>query len=134
VDRLIDIFPPHQQNQIRSQLALCLLAILSQRLVPRADGKGRVAACELMRNISATAHLIREGKIHNIYTVMETSARDGMCTMDASLKQLYMSGVITRDEARRRMRNPEMLNIGGASRAASGRPENGEPRPPAKQG
>ena len=128
IDRLVDIFPPHQQNQIRSQLALCLLAIVAQRLVPRADGKGRVACVELMRNVSATSHLIREGKIHNIYTVMETSARDGMCTMDASLKQLYMSGIITRDEARRRMRNPELLNIGGASRAAPGRPDPAEPR------
>lgn len=114
IDRLVDVFPPHQQNQIRSQLALSLLAVVAQRLIPRADNKGRVVGVEIMRNIAATAHLIRDGKIHNIYTVMETHAREGMCTMDASLKQLYLQGAISRDEAKRRMRNPEHLSIGGA--------------------
>jgi twitching motility protein PilT len=109
IDRLVDAFPPHQQSQIRSQLALCLHGIIAQRLVPRADGKGRAVACEVMRNNAAAAHLIREGKIHNLYTVIETHARDGMCTMDSSLKQLYLKGVISRDEAKRRMRNPEQL-------------------------
>lgn len=119
IDRLVDAFPPHQQNQIRSQLALSLLAVVSQRLVPTADQKGRVAAIEIMRNISATQHLIRDGKIHNIYTVMETHAREGMCTMDASMKQLYLQGLISRDEARRRMRNPDHLNTGGSLPTAS---------------
>ena len=119
IDRLVDIFPPHQQNQVRSQLALSLLAVVAQRLVPRADGKGRTVAVELLRNNSASAHLIREGKIHNIYTVMETGARDGMCTMDASLKQLYLMGAVSREEARRRMRNPDQLTVGGATRAGA---------------
>ncbi len=122
IDRLVDVFPPHQQNQIRSQLALSLLAVVAQRLVPRADGRGRIVAVEVMRNISATQHLIRDGKIHNIYTVMETHAREGMCTMDASLKSLYLQGLITRDEARRRMRNPDHLTTGGATLPSGVRP------------
>lgn len=109
IDRLVDAFPPHQQNQIRSQLALSLLAVVAQRLVPRSDGQGRVVAVEVMKNISASAHLIREGKIHNIYTVMETQSREGMVTMDAALKKLYLKGSITRDEAKKRMRHPEQL-------------------------
>ena len=117
IDRLVDSFPPHQQNQVRSQLALSLLAVIAQRLLPRADGRGRVVAAEILRNNSASAHLIREGKIHNLYTVMETHARDGMCTMDASLTELYLGGMITRDEARRRMRNPGQLKTGAAAAA-----------------
>ena len=122
MDRLVDAFPPHQQNQIRSQLALSLLAVVSQRLLPKANGSGRIVAVEIMKNTSATSHLIREGKIHNIYTVMETQAREGMCTMDASLKQLYLRGIITRDEARRHMRNPQQLDqaIPQARRARPG--------------
>ena len=109
IDRLVDAFPPHQQGQIRSQLALSLLAVIAQRLVPRADGKGRVLSVEILKNNAAAGHLIREGKVHNIYTVLETHAREGMCTMDNSLKQLYLRGLITREEAKRRMRNPEHL-------------------------
>ena len=113
IDRLVDVFPPHQQAQIRSQLALCLLAVIAQRLVPRADGHGRVLAVELLRNNAASANLIREGKTHNIYTVLETHASEGMCTMDSSLKQLCHQGLITREEARRRMRSPDQLTMSG---------------------
>jgi len=112
VDRLLDAFPPHQQGQVRTQLAFCLLAVIAQRLVPRSDGKGRIVAVEILRNIPAVAHLIREGKTHNIYTVMETHQREGMCTMDAALKKLYLRGLISREEARTRMRNPEQLSRG----------------------
>ena len=107
IDRMVDTFPPYQQSQVKSQLALCLLAVVSQRLLPRKDGRGRVVAVEIIRNNSAVGNLIREGKIHNLYTVMETQAREGMCTMDTSLKQLYLKGVVSREEARRRMRHPE---------------------------
>ena len=120
IDRLVDVFPPHQQAQVRSQLALCLLAVIAQRLVPRADGHGRVLAVELLRNNAASSHLIREGKTHNIYTVLETHAREGMCTMDASLKQLYLQGIITREEARQRMKSPDQLTMSGVVPAASG--------------
>jgi len=134
IDRLVDSFPPHQQNQVRAQLSLSLLAVVAQRLLPRADGAGRIVAVELLRNNSASAHLIREGKIHNIYTVMETHVRDGMCTMDAALIELYQKMLITRDEARRCMRNPEHLKINATavhrnnSRGESNR-VNSRPRP-----
>ncbi len=121
IDRLVDAFPPHQQNQVKSQLSLSLLAVIAQRLLPRADGQGRIVAVEILRNNSASAHLIREGKIHNIYTVMETHSRDGMCTMDTSLTDLYLKGAITRDEARRCMRNPEHLKINADAVRASER-------------
>jgi Tfp pilus assembly pilus retraction ATPase PilT len=101
-------------------LALTLLAVIAQRLVPRADGHGRVLAVELLRNNAACANLIREGKTHNIYTVLETHASEGMCTMDSSLKQLCLQGVITREEARRRMRSPDQLTMSGVVPAGVG--------------
>ena len=105
VDRIIDVFPPHQQSQIRAQLANALQAVISQQLVPRADGRGRVAALEIMTATPAVRTLIREGKTHQIDSVIETSAAAGMQTMDASLKQLFLSGIISREEyeARRRV-------------------------------
>jgi twitching motility protein PilT len=109
VDRIIDVFPGHEQQQIRFQLSMALLAIVSQRLLPRADNAGRVLACEVLRNNSAIANLIREGKTHQVYSVVETSVRDGMQTMDRSLKQLYERGLITRDEALMNMRNRKEL-------------------------
>ncbi len=115
VDRIIDIFPPHQQNQIRTQLSFSLLAIVSQRLLPRANGDGRVAAVELVRNVPAVAHLIREGKTSQIATVLETHAKVGMLTMDASLKNLYQRGLVTQEAAARCMVNPQALNSGTGS-------------------
>ncbi len=109
VDRLIDVFPSHQQSQIRTQLAFTLLAVIAQRLLPLKDGGGRIVATEAMRNNSAVAHLIRDGKAQNIYTVLETHAREGMWTMDTSIKQLYQEGLISKETARRRMRHPEIL-------------------------
>ncbi len=111
IDRIIDVFPPHQQQQVRAQLALCLLAVVSQRLLPRADGSGRIVAVEIMRGIPAVANLIREGKIHNIYTVMETQAKEGMQTMDAAIKTLYLKGLVTYEEAKQRMRDQKLLDI-----------------------
>ena len=109
VDRLLDVFPSHQQGQVRAQLAFCLAAVLSQRLLPRADGQGRVAATEVMINNSAVANLIREGKTHSIYSVMETHAKEGMYVLDKSIKDLYARGVITYEEAKLRMKNPQAL-------------------------
>jgi twitching motility protein PilT len=109
INRLIDVFPAHQQGQIKAQLSLCLLAVVSQRLLPRADGKGRIVATEVMRNNPAVAHLIRDGKIEGIYSVMETHAKEGMFVMDTSIKNLYMQGIITFEEAKLRMRNPQVL-------------------------
>ncbi|NUN47336.1 MAG: type IV pilus twitching motility protein PilT [Candidatus Brocadiae bacterium] len=109
IDRLIDVFPSHQQNQVRAQLSMSLLAVISQRLIRKTDGRGRVAAVEVLRNVAAVANLVREGKTHQIYTILETHARDGMCTLDASLKDLYLTGQVSLEEARRRMRNPASL-------------------------
>jgi twitching motility protein PilT len=109
VNRILDVFPPHQQGQVRAQLALSLVAVIAQKLIPRADGSGLVLACEVLVNNSAVANLIREQKTHQLYTILETHARDGMCTMDASIRDLYLRGAISREDARARMRNPAAL-------------------------
>ncbi len=108
VDRIIDIFPSHQQNQIRSQVANTLKAVFSQRLVPVIEG-GRIAAREIMIRNAAIANLIRENKIAQIRSVIETSKDDGMVTMDSELKRLYKDGVITKEDAQVHMENPEYL-------------------------
>jgi twitching motility protein PilT len=109
VDRVIDVFPPHQQNQIRSQLSFCLLAVISQRLLPRADGRGRVAAVEILRNLPGVANLIREGRTAQIAAMMETHAKVGMVTLDAALKDLHQRGLVTKEEALRHMQSPQLL-------------------------
>jgi twitching motility protein PilT len=109
IARIIDAVPPAQQGNVRSQLSLALHAVVSQRLIPRADGSGRVAAVEIMLCNTAVRHLIRDDKVHQIYSVMETHAKDGMVSMDASLKELYASGVVSYDEALRRASNPSAL-------------------------
>lgn len=99
IDRIVDSFPPHQQNQIRMQLSLSLMAVLSQRLIPRLDGGGRVAAMEVMVSNNAIQNLIRDGKTHQMATVMQTGIDQGMQTMEWSLKRLYQDGVISIDDA-----------------------------------
>ncbi|MFA5994020.1 MAG: type IV pilus twitching motility protein PilT [Parcubacteria group bacterium] len=98
IDRIIDVFPAHQQNQVRSQLANTLLGVISQRLVPRADG-GRVPAVEIMMKNHAIENLIREDKSYQIDNVIETSSDQGMVTMDRSLSDLVRRGVISLDTA-----------------------------------
>lgn len=110
VDRVIDVFPGHEQQQIRFQLSMVLLAIVSQRLLPRIDNSGRVMACEVLRNNAAIANLIREAKTHQVYSVVETSAREGMLTMDRSLKNLYERGLISHEEAAMNMRNRKEID------------------------
>lgn len=99
VDRVIDVFPPHQQQQIRIQLANVLEAVISQQLIPTADGKGRVAAFEVMHANHAVRNLIREGKSHQLLSVMQTNRKLGMITMDETITQLYYTGKITRESA-----------------------------------
>ncbi len=99
IDRMIDVFPPHQQPQIRSQLSNILQAICSQRLVA-AIGGGRVAAAEILIANSAVRNIIREGKTHQLDAVIQTGADQGMQTMDRTLVKLIQTGVITYDEAR----------------------------------
>ncbi len=94
VDRIVDVFPPHQQQQIRYQLAGVLQGIISQQLVPLKGGYGRALACEVMVATDAARNLIREGKSHQLQTVIQTGRSQGMITMDACLIALYKSGKI----------------------------------------
>jgi twitching motility protein PilT len=99
IDRIIDVFPPHQQSQIRVQLSTVLQAVVSQQLIPRADGKGRVAAVEVMIANPAIRNLIREGKSHQIASSIQTGSKYGMQSMDAAINNLYRRGVITEADA-----------------------------------
>ena len=109
VDRIIDVFQPHQQGQIRTQLAAVLLCVIAQQLIPTVDGNGRILVAEIMVNTAAVANLIREAKTHQIPSVIETSTREGMQSRDKSIKEMYMKGIIAYDEALRRMKNPGEL-------------------------
>ncbi len=104
IDRIIDAFPPHQQPQIRTQLGGALQAVISQQLLPNRDGTGRVAAREIMLATPAVRNLIREGKTHQINSVIETGGRFGMQTMNAALDELYRQGKIEREVANLRKR------------------------------
>lgn len=99
IDRMIDVFPPHQQPQIRSQLSNILMAICSQRLIPTIGG-GRIAAAEILTATPAVRNIIREGKTHQLDAVIQTGAEFGMQSMDKTLVQLIHEGTITYDEAR----------------------------------
>ncbi len=99
IERIIDVFPTHQQAQIRVQLATLLESIISQQLLPTADGKGRVAAFEVMHSNSAIRNLIRESKPHQIPSIIQTSKAAGMITMDDALYDLYMARKITKQDA-----------------------------------
>ena len=99
IDRMIDVFPPHQQPQVRSQLSNILMAICCQRLVP-AIGGGRVVAAEILIANPAVRSVIREGKTHQLDTIIQTGADQGMQTMDRTLVKLIQTGVITYDSAR----------------------------------
>jgi len=94
VDRIIDVFPSHQQPQVRVQLSATIVAVISQVLVPRLDGKGRVAAFEIMFATPAIRNLIREGKTYQILSEIQTGSRYGMIMLDDHLKELYTQGVI----------------------------------------
>jgi twitching motility protein PilT len=109
VDRIIDVFPPAQQGQVRAQLAIGLQGIVTQTLVPTADGKGRAVAAEVLVPTPGVRNLIREGKTHQIYSLIQTGASHGMQTMDASLAGLVRSGRITEEVAQTRSSNPEEL-------------------------
>jgi len=99
IDRLIDVFPPQQQQQIRTQLSTVLKSVISQRLLPTADGKGRIAAFEMMFITSAISNLIREGKTANISQSIQTGMNQGMITLDRSIDELVSKGAITKEAA-----------------------------------
>jgi twitching motility protein PilT len=109
IDRVIDVFPSHQQQQIRVQLASALQGICTQQLIPTVDGTGRNVACEVMVATPAIRNLIREGKTHQIYSMMQAGGKFGMVTMDMSLAHLVRTGRISLDLARERCANEEDL-------------------------
>src|SRR5437867_8735344 len=117
IDRIIDVFPPHQQQQVRVQLATTLQGVVTQQLIPTADGLGRAAACEVMIATPGIRNLIREGKVHQIYSAMQAGGRYGMQTMDMALAQHVKAGRVTQQMAFERCHDAEELQrlIGSSS-------------------
>jgi twitching motility protein PilT len=109
VDRIVDVFPSEQQQQVRVQLSVALQGIVTQQLLPRADGNGRVCAAEVLVPTPAVRNLIREGKTHQIYSALQTGGQFGMQTMDTSLAQLVREHKISRELAEARSSSPEEL-------------------------
>ena len=109
VDRIIDVFPANQQQQVRIQLASTLKGVVAQILLPRRDGKGRVAAREVLLSTPAVANLIREGKTHMLPNAIETSGKLGMIAMDRSLEELVRKGLVDAEEARSKAHNPKSI-------------------------
>ena len=109
VERIIDVFPPHQQQQIRVQLAAVLQGIMSQQLFPLADRQGRVAAIEVMLATPAVRSLIREGKTHQLQTVIQTNAKLGMQAMDKAILDLVQKGLISFVVAQEKLQSPDSL-------------------------
>ena len=99
IDRIIDVFPPHQQQQVKIQLSSVLQAVVSQQLLPNIEGNGRVAALEVMVSTPGIQNLIREGKTHQIESAVQTGNKYGMKTMDMAIAELYKKGVISMDTA-----------------------------------
>jgi twitching motility protein PilT len=119
VDRIVDVFPPGQQQQVRVQLSVALQGIVTQQLLPTPDGLDRVCACEVLVPTPAVRNLIREGKTHQIYSAVQTGGNSGMQTMDASLAELTRNNKITRKLAESRSSSPdELRRLMGSVRAA----------------
>ncbi|MFH1684596.1 MAG: PilT/PilU family type 4a pilus ATPase [Candidatus Margulisiibacteriota bacterium] len=121
VDRIIDVFPPHQQPQIRSMLSLTLQGIMSQQLIPRKDGKGLVMAQEVLVATPAIRNIIRKGATQDIYSMIELGAKFGMVSMDSSIAQLFKQGVIKKEDAIAYAINRERLEklLGGPTQISS---------------
>jgi twitching motility protein PilT len=121
IDRIIDVFPPHQQQQVRVQLSTTLQGVVTQQLLPTADGQGRLAAIEVMIATPGIRNLVREGKVHQIYSAMQAGGRYGMQTMDMSLAQHVKAGRITQQMAFERCHDPEELDrlVGSALQSRS---------------
>jgi twitching motility protein PilT len=115
VNRILGVFPPNQQDQIRTMVSESLRAVVSQRLVARADGNGRVPALEILMANKAVGNLIRENKTFQIKSVLQTGATHGMCLLDASLAELVKNKVITREEAARNAEDPPKFGAPAAS-------------------
>jgi twitching motility protein PilT len=109
VDRIIDVFPPHQQQQIRTQISITLQAVVAQQLVMKQDGSGRIPVVEIMIVNSAIRNLIREGKTYQLYSVIETGREQGMQTLDQALTDLIKRGAIHQADALAVTRDPDNL-------------------------
>jgi len=109
IDRIIDVFPPYQQNQIRAQLSTTLRGVLYQTLIPKAGGNGRVPAVEVMIATTAVCNLIREGKTYQMPNVIQTGSQYGMQTLNQALRDLCKMGLINPEDAFRKSDNPEEL-------------------------
>ena len=109
IDRIIDVFPHQQQQQVRAQLSLTLRAVISQMLLPRKDGQGRAAVREFMLMTPAIANIIREGKVHMIYSAIETGQKFGMQTMDQHLAFLVQRGFLNLDDALQKAHDPQIV-------------------------
>jgi len=109
VDRIIDVFPPHQQQQVRTQLSTTLLGVAAQRLIPKADGSGRALALEVLVRNDAITNLIKEGNTHQMYSMMQIGQEDGMITLDAALADLFKRGVISEEEMLARAHDTELI-------------------------
>jgi twitching motility protein PilT len=120
VDRIIDVFPPNQQAQIRAQFAESIEAVITQTLLKKKGG-GRIAALEIMTGTTAVRNLVREGKIHQIPGTMQVSQKDGMQTMDMALQNLVSRGLVSKEEAQAKSTNPNLfgggLAMGGVAAA-----------------
>ncbi len=118
IDRILDVFPPHRQEEVKIQLSDCLQGVISQQLLPRCNQPGRALAYEIMVATPAIRNLIREHATDQIPTVLQTSAQHGMCTMDACLKALYDRKVISYETTISRMKNPSEFHLLGKSESA----------------
>lgn len=110
IDRIVDAFPPHQQSQVRMQLSLTLAGVISQFLLPRRDEEGRIPAVEVMIANSAVRNLIREGKTHQLPNVIQTRGNEGMQSMEQALKELYIKGMISQEDATATANDPDNLH------------------------
>jgi twitching motility protein PilT len=116
INRIIDVFPSNQQPQVRAQLAFVLEGVITQTLLPKARGRGRVMACEIMVATPAIRALIRDDKIHQIYSAMQSGKKHGMQTMNDALYQIYTSKEVTQEECERVSHDPkEFLRMIGVT-------------------
>lgn len=140
VDRIVDVFPMYQQQQIRMQLSVNLLGVISQTLVKRKDGRGRVAAFEVLNATGAIRNQIRENKTYQIGSIIQTGSKQGMNTLDQSLAKLTLNGLVTKEDALSKAKDPgeflRLVQLGGSSPPLGGAsgPGSTAPTPPPPPG
>jgi len=128
INRIIDVFPAHQQSQVRAQLAFSLEGIITQTLLPKMGGKGRAMAAEILVVTPAIRALIRDDKIHQIYSMMQSGKKYGMQTMNDALYQLYMSKTVALEEVLRATHDQgELMRMIGIAPEENGNVKNGSP-------